>query len=231
VVNRCFRCRNLDLALTPGTKLGLLGTNGSGKSTLLRVLAGAIAPDAGTVVRAEGLARSCSSRAGPARAVGAVTAGALPQRRYGGLSRAPTARGGLGEAVPLSARAAGRCRSATCRRRAGAHLHRPAHAAAGRRAAARRATNDLDIPALEVLEESLAEFPGALVVVSHDRDLLDRLCTEVVGLDGRGGAALYGSVGQWLLAYERAAETTAKLLEKPAAPAARGPRQPPSRAS
>ena len=65
-------------------------------------------------------------------------------------------------------------------------------------------TNDLDIPALEVLEDSLAEFPGALVLVSHDRELMDRLCTEVVGLDGRGGAALYGSVGQWLTAYERA---------------------------
>src|SRR5204863_2332123 len=51
--------------------------------------------------------------------------------------------------------------------------------------------NDLDIPALEVLEESLAEFPGALVLVSHDRELTDRLCTEIVGLDGRGGAALY----------------------------------------
>ena len=50
-------------------------------------------------------------------------------------------------------------------------------------------TNDLDIPALEVLEDSLADFAGALVVVSHDRDLLDRLCTEVVGLDGRGGSA------------------------------------------
>jgi ATP-binding cassette subfamily F protein uup len=75
-------------------------------------------------------------------------------------------------------------------------------------------TNDLDIPALEVLEESLAEFPGALVVVSHDRDLLDRICTEVVGLDGRGGAALYASVGQWLAAYERAIEEK----EKPVAP-------------
>src|SRR5207245_1874575 len=65
-------------------------------------------------------------------------------------------------------------------------------------------TNDLDIPALEVLEESLAEFPGALVLVSHDRELTDRLCAEIVGLDGLGGAALYGSVDQWLTAYERA---------------------------
>ncbi len=40
-------------------------------------------------------------------------------------------------------------------------------------------------------------------MVSHDRDLMDRLCTEVVGLDGRGGASLYGSVNQWLTAYEK----------------------------
>src|SRR5262249_38142022 len=65
--------------------------------------------------------------------------------------------------------------------------------------------NDLDIPALEVLEESLAEFPGALVLVSHDRELMGRLCPEFVGLDG-GGAGLYASVGQWLAAYERAAD-------------------------
>src|SRR5256885_7259447 len=82
-------------------------------------------------------------------------------------------------------------------------------------------TNDLDIPALEVLEDSLAEFSGALVLVSHDRDLMDRLCTEVVGLDGRGGAAVYGSVGQWLSAYERAAVQETK--PRSAAPAAARP--------
>jgi ATP-binding cassette subfamily F protein uup len=70
-------------------------------------------------------------------------------------------------------------------------------------------TNDLDIPALEVLEDNLSEFAGAVVIVSHDRTLLDRLCTEVVGLDGRGGSAVYGSVDQWLAAYERA-ETDAR---------------------
>ena len=49
-------------------------------------------------------------------------------------------------------------------------------------------TNDLDIPTLEVLEESLLEFRGALVLVTHDRHLLDRVSTTVIGLDGRGGA-------------------------------------------
>ncbi|HVS40262.1 MAG TPA: hypothetical protein VMS17_32185, partial [Gemmataceae bacterium] len=76
--------------------------------------------------------------------------------------------------------------------------------------------NDLDIPALEVLEDALQEFTGALVLVSHDRALMDRLCTEVVGLDGRGGSAVYASAEQWLAAYERAAEEA----KKPAAPPA-----------
>ena len=85
-------------------------------------------------------------------------------------------------------------------------------------------TNDLDIPALEVLEASLAEFPGALVIVSHDRELLDGLCTEVIGLDGKGGAALYGNVDQWLTALERDAEAA----RKPARPAPRPAPPPPA---
>src|SRR5262249_7395288 len=87
-------------------------------------------------------------------------------------------------------------------------------------------TNDLDIPALEVLEDSLAEFPGALVMVSHDRELMDRLCTEVVGLDGRGGAALYGSVGQWLAAYEAQSTEAAPRAPRPAPSAPRAPAAP-----
>jgi ATP-binding cassette subfamily F protein uup len=76
-------------------------------------------------------------------------------------------------------------------------------------------TNDLDIPALEVLEESLGEFPGALVMVSHDRELMDRLCTEVIGLDGRGNSASYGNVGQWLTALERTQAEEKKPAAKP----------------
>jgi ATP-binding cassette subfamily F protein uup len=58
-------------------------------------------------------------------------------------------------------------------------------------------TNDLDIPALEVLEEALLEFPGALVLVSHDRHLIDRVSTQVIALDGRGGAHHFADYGQW----------------------------------
>src|SRR6185503_14260433 len=63
-------------------------------------------------------------------------------------------------------------------------------------------TNDLDIPTLEVLEESLLEFPGALVLITHDRYLLDRVSTAVVALDGEGGATSYADYAQWEIAHE-----------------------------
>ncbi len=58
-------------------------------------------------------------------------------------------------------------------------------------------TNDLDIPTLEVLEESLLEFPGALVLVTHDRYLIDRISTRILALDGEGGTEFFADYPQW----------------------------------
>jgi ATP-binding cassette subfamily F protein uup len=58
-------------------------------------------------------------------------------------------------------------------------------------------TNDLDIPTLEILEESLLEFRGALALVTHDRYMLDRVSTVVLGLDGFGGFGRFASYSQW----------------------------------
>ena len=58
-------------------------------------------------------------------------------------------------------------------------------------------TNDLDIPTLEILEESLLEFRGALVLVTHDRYMLDRVSTVVLGLDGLGDAERFADYSQW----------------------------------
>ncbi|HAC09823.1 MAG TPA: ABC transporter ATP-binding protein, partial [Phycisphaerales bacterium] len=58
-------------------------------------------------------------------------------------------------------------------------------------------TNDLDIPSLEVLEEALLDFPGALVLVTHDRFMLERIATEYVGLDDAGGAKIFQTHQQW----------------------------------
>jgi ATP-binding cassette subfamily F protein uup len=58
-------------------------------------------------------------------------------------------------------------------------------------------TNDLDIPTLEILEESLLEYRGALALVTHDRFMLDRVSTVVLGLDGLGGAERFADYSQW----------------------------------
>jgi ABC transport system ATP-binding/permease protein len=58
-------------------------------------------------------------------------------------------------------------------------------------------TNDLDIPTLEILEASLLEFRGALVLVTHDRYMLDRVSTIVLGFDGLGGIERFADYSQW----------------------------------
>lgn len=58
-------------------------------------------------------------------------------------------------------------------------------------------TNDLDIPTLEILEENLLDFPGALVLVTHDRYLLNRVSSTVLGLDGRGHWGQFADYAQW----------------------------------
>ena len=58
-------------------------------------------------------------------------------------------------------------------------------------------TNDLDIPTMEILEESLTDFPGALVLVTHDRYVLGQVCNQFVGLDGTGAHGLFVDYEQW----------------------------------
>jgi ATP-binding cassette subfamily F protein uup len=84
-------------------------------------------------------------------------------------------------------------------------------------------TNDLDIPTLEILEESLLEFQGALVLVTHDRYLLDRVTNAVLGLDGRGSARLFADYLQWETwrDHQAQAASSASAKEEPhPAPAA-----------
>ncbi len=77
-------------------------------------------------------------------------------------------------------------------------------------------TNDLDIPTLEVLEESLLEFPGALVLVTHDRYLLDRVSTTLLALDGNGKAQFFADSAQWEAHRKEAASAARPAPAKPA---------------
>jgi ATP-binding cassette subfamily F protein uup len=198
----------LDLHLGPGQRLGLLGPNGSGKTTLLKLLAGTLEPDTGTVAHAEGLRvvtfeqhrdsldQSTTLRRSLAPAGDAVIYRDRPIHLISWAKRflfrpeqldLPVSRLSGGEqARLLIARLVLQAADLLI-------LDEP--------------TNDLDISTLDVLEESLMEFPGALVLVTHDRWLLDRVSTSLLALDGNGLADLYADYAQWESAQAaRAAE-------------------------
>lgn len=190
--------QNLSFTLSPGDKLGLLGQNGSGKTSLLRLLNGELTPDAGRLERAEGLR--------------VVT---FDQNRQQ-LDPAATLRRTL---APAGDSVVYRGRSLHIHSWANRFLFRPeqldlsiSQLSGGEQARVMIArmmlepadallldepTNDLDIPTLEVLEESLSDFSGALVLVTHDRYLLDRVSTAIVALDGKGKAELFADYDQW----------------------------------
>src|SRR5204863_7126462 len=90
-------------------------------------------------------------------------------------------------------------------------------------------TNDLDIPTLEVLEESLLEFTGALVLVTHDRYLLDRVSTQLLALDGAGAAVAFADYAQWEEGRRAAAEAPGREARAAAAAPARTPARRPAR--
>jgi ATP-binding cassette subfamily F protein uup len=75
-------------------------------------------------------------------------------------------------------------------------------------------TNDLDIPTLDILEESLLEFRGSMVLVTHDRYMLDRVATAVLGLDGRGGVGTFADYSQWENWYSDVPEPEAQGVKR-----------------
>ncbi|HEY1496479.1 MAG TPA: ABC-F family ATP-binding cassette domain-containing protein [Candidatus Solibacter sp.] len=190
--------KDLTFTLTPGTRLGLLGLNGTGKTTLLRILSGEITPDSGSVERApalrlvyfdqarEQLDQNQTLRQGLGAHGDNVIFQGLPIHVAGWAKRFLFDSGQLDR--PMSSLSGGEQARVLIARL----MLQPADVLL-----LDEPTNDLDIPTLEVLEDSLTEFPGALVLVTHDRYLLDRVSTVVLGLDGQGSAQLYSDYWQW----------------------------------
>jgi ABC transport system ATP-binding/permease protein len=224
---------NLNFIVQSQMRLGLVGPNGSGKSTLLRLVRGDIHPTTGTIVKADSLKivyfdqnRELDPDVSLRRALAPDSDSVTYQERVihvaswaarflfanedlnrpvGKLSGGERARVLIAQLMLQSADVL--------------LLDEP--------------TNDLDIPTLEILEESLLEFRGALILVTHDRYMLDRVSNVVLGLDGLGDIERFADYSQWEVwqrsrkgkrlekaAKPVAAKPTAKAVETPAAVAA-----------
>jgi ATP-binding cassette subfamily F protein uup len=208
--------RDVSFGLTNGMKLGLVGPNGSGKTTLLRAMTGDLEVSAGTVRRAASLRivyfsqmRELDTSLTLRRALAPDSDSVIYQDRV----------------VHVASYAARFLFT-------GEQLNQPVERLSGGERArvliARlmleqadvlildEPTNDLDIPTLEILEEALLEFRGALVLVTHDRYLLDRVTNVVVGLDGRGNAALFADYLQWEDWRAESGSISVQAAQKPA---------------
>jgi ATP-binding cassette subfamily F protein uup len=197
---------DLDLLLTPGTRLGILGPNGSGKTTLLRMIVGELPPDGGTIERADRLRvvyfeqdrQSLDPSLTLKRALAPEGDSVIYRDRS--LHIVSWAKRFLFRPEQLETSVSKLSGGEKARIILARLMLQPADLLV-----LDEPTNDLDIPTLDVLEESLLDFPGALVLVTHDRYLIDRISTQILALDGRGGAEYFADYGQW----ESAPRTTA----------------------
>jgi ATP-binding cassette subfamily F protein uup len=190
--------KGIDLILAPGVRLGVVGMNGSGKTTLLRLLAGVLTPDKGTIKYADGIKIVYFDQ----------HRAQLPSDIS--LRRALSPEGDTvvyrGQSIHVNS---------WCRR----FLFSPdrldlpfGHLSGGEKARVHIArlmlqpadillldepTNDLDIPTLEVLENSLLDFPGAIVLISHDRYMLDQISNVILGLGTQSDTELFADYRQW----------------------------------
>ncbi|MGZ5445160.1 MAG: ABC-F family ATP-binding cassette domain-containing protein [Thermoanaerobaculia bacterium] len=195
----CQLFSNLDVLLTPGARLGVLGPNGSGKTTLLRVIVGELEPDAGTIEKADGLRivyfEQNRQSLDPSLTLKRALAPEGDSVVYGGraIHVAGWAKRFLFRPEQLETAVSRLSGGEKARIVLARLMLQPADLLV-----MDEPTNDLDIPTLDVLEESLLEFPGALVLVTHDRYLLDRVSTRVLALDGKGGAEYFADFSQAL---------------------------------
>ena len=222
--------RDFSTRILRGDRVGIVGPNGAGKTTLLNLLTGALAPDAGEARIGTGLAM--------------VT---LDQRRESldpNATLADTLTGGHGETVSLGGgtrhvlaymkdflflpqQARTRVSALSGGERGRAMLAR-AFAKPSNLLVLDEPTNDLDIETLDLLQELLADYAGTVLLVSHDRDFLDRVATSTLVAEGNGVWQEYaGGYSDMLAQRGRGVEAknveiakTAKAAPAPAAPAA-----------
>ncbi len=188
---------NISFSLNNGIKLGLVGPNGSGKTTLLRAITGEIPVSEGIIRRAASLRithfsqmRELDTELTLRRALAPDSDAVVYQDRV--VHVATYASRFLFTSEQLNQPVGNLSGGERARVLIAKLMLEPADLLI-----LDEPTNDLDIATLEILEEALLEFSGALILVTHDRYLLDRVTNAVVGLDGQGNAGLFADYMQW----------------------------------
>jgi ATP-binding cassette subfamily F protein uup len=187
----------IHFTITSGMRVGLVGPNGSGKTTLLRLLRGDLEPTRGGIRSADSLRivyfdqnRELDPDISLRRALAPDSDSVIYQDRV--IHVAAWAAKFLFDPEHLSQPVGKLSGGERARVLIAQLMLQPADVLL-----LDEPTNDLDIPTLEILEESLLEYRGALVLVTHDRFMLDRVSTIVLGLDGLGGAERFADYPQW----------------------------------
>jgi ATP-binding cassette subfamily F protein uup len=187
----------INFTVTSGMRMGLVGPNGSGKTTLLRLLRGDIQPTHGQIRRADALRivyfdqnRELDPDISLRRALAPDSDSVIYQDRV--IHVAAWAAKFLFDPEHLSQPVGKLSGGERARVLIAQLMLQPADVLL-----LDEPTNDLDIPTLEILEESLLEYRGALALVTHDRFMLDRVSTIVLGLDGLGAAERFADYSQW----------------------------------
>jgi len=209
--------KDFSTRIVRGDRVGIIGPNGAGKTTLVKLLTGAIEPDSGTVRMGTNLQVALvdqqRAQLDPDKTVwDTLTDGAGDSITVRGVQR--HVMGYLRDFLFEDRQAQSPVRSLSGGERnrllLAKLLAKPSNLLI-----LDEPTNDLDMDTLDLLEETLADYDGTLLVVSHDRDFLDRLVTSVIFVDGLGGAEEY--VGGYSDALRQRGAASVAAAPKPAA--------------
>ena len=215
----CVIVKDLDFTLMRGDRLGLIGRNGAGKSTLIKLLLGKIQPDAGTVKLGTNIKLAyfdqLREQLDLTKTVAETISPGSDWVEIGGERKHIIAY--LGDFLFPPRRA-----NVPVSSLSGGERNRLLLALPANLLVLDEPTNDLDIDSLELLEQTLAVYPGTIILVSHDRRFLDNVVTEVLAPEGDGKWREYvGGYTEWFTQRQQendpfAAAKTEKKAEKPA---------------
>ena len=207
--------RDFSTRILRGDRVGIVGPNGAGKTTLLNLLTGVLAPDTGSVAIGTNLAQ--------------VTVDQLRDVLDPDRTLVQTLSGGAGDNVVV----AGKTRHVIGYMKDFLFAPEQANTPVGVLSGGERArltlalafakpsnllvldepTNDLDLETLELLQELLADYPGTVLLVSHDRDFIDRVVTSVIATEGDGRWIEYAGGYSDMLAQRGPAKTIAPPVQ------------------